>query len=113
MRKGKLMGLLLLVLLLLAWAPWMDERAIHDRILREKGLKDGSVVPVDYYREQYNVSEEVLERLVEESRKKGIEEGIIICDYRVMWFPFGRWVASCEGGYYVGFWSELLRAGDN
>jgi len=25
-----------------------------------------------------------------------------------MWFPFGRWVASCEGGYYVTFWGQIF-----
>lgn len=31
-----------------------------------------------------------------------------MCDYNVMWFPFGRWVASCEGGYYVIFWGKPI-----
>jgi len=37
-----------------------------------------------------------------------VEDGILICDYNVMWFPFGRWVASCEGGYYVTFWGKPI-----
>lgn len=109
MRRGiKLIKVsLLLALLLFAWAPWMDDQELHDKILKERGLKDGTVVPVEYYREHSNVSDEVLQGMIERSRKMGIEDGIIICDYRVMWFPFGRYVASCEGGYYVGFWSGL------
>ncbi len=31
-----------------------------------------------------------------------------ICDYTVKWIPFGRWVASCEGGYIVTFWGEIV-----
>ena len=68
--------LLLLLLLILAWAPWLDDRAIHDRILRERGVIDGTI---------------------------DRNTGELICDYSVMWAPFGRWVASCEGGYFVSF----------
>ncbi|MEK7130034.1 MAG: hypothetical protein AAB793_00075 [Patescibacteria group bacterium] len=30
------------------------------------------------------------------------------CKYNVMIAPLGRWVASCEGGYYVTFFSTIL-----
>lgn len=30
------------------------------------------------------------------------------CKYNVMIAPLGRWVASCEGGYYVTFWGTIL-----
>lgn len=63
------------VLSLFAWAPWMNNQAIHDQILKEKGKVDGTIDA----------------------------DGNLICDYNVMWIPFGRWVASCEGGYYVRF----------
>lgn len=34
---------LLLVLPILAWAPWMDNKAIHDQVLKEKGKIDGTI----------------------------------------------------------------------
>lgn len=70
-----------LILLLLAWAPWLDNDAIHDRILAEKGRVDRSIDP---------------------------QTGELLCDYSVMWFPFGRWVASCEAGYFVLFYGQVL-----
>lgn len=69
-------ALLLLILLILAWAPWLDDSAIHDSILRERGAIDGTI---------------------------DRDTGELICDYNVMWVPFGRWAASCEGGYFVSF----------
>lgn len=80
-RKIKVIILtVLLVILLLALAPWMDNKAIHDQVLRERGKIDGTI-------------------------NKG---GDLICDYKVMWFPFGRYVASCEGGWYVTFYGKIL-----
>jgi hypothetical protein len=38
----------------------------------------------------------------------GTKKYELICDYNVMWTPFGRWVASCEGGYYVTFWDKIF-----
>ena len=73
-------SVLLILLLLLAWAPWLDDQAIHDRIMLEKAKLDGTID----------------------------RNGNLICDYNVMWVPFGRWVASCEGGYYVTFYGEIL-----
>ena len=35
-------------------------------------------------------------------------DGKKICDYHVTWVPFGRWVASCEAGYYVTFLGQFL-----
>jgi len=63
--------LMMIVFLLLVWAHWIDDQEIHDRLLREKAHKDGTI------------------------------EYTLICDYEVRWFPFGRWCASCEGGYFV------------
>jgi len=73
--------LALLVLLLLAWAPWMDDKAIHDKVFEERARIDGTIDK---------------------------RTGELICDYKVAWFPFGRWVASCEGGYFVTFWGKIL-----
>jgi hypothetical protein len=94
----------LLVLFLLVWAPWMDSRELHDRVLREKGRIDGTIQPTENIRG----SEEVLQALREESMRMGISDGILICDYNVMWVPFGRWVASCEGGWYVTFYGRIM-----
>ncbi len=78
----------ILVLLILCWAPWLNDKEIHDRVFQEKAHIDGTmgwiVLP------------------------NGTKEYTLICDYNVMWFPFGRWVASCEGGYYVTFWNQIL-----
>lgn len=106
--KGKEIVMMLIVwlflLIILAWAPWIDDQAVHDRVLFEKGWKDDTIQPL----ENVIASEEVLQYLIEESRKKGVYDGILICDYNVIWVPFGRWVASCEGGYFVTFWGEIL-----
>ncbi len=66
----------LISLALLAWAPWLDDWAIHDRIMLERAYMDGTIDKAT---------------------------GKLVCDYHVMWAPFGRWVASCEGGYFVSF----------
>ncbi|MGQ9595783.1 MAG: hypothetical protein ACUVQY_03915 [Thermoproteota archaeon] len=106
--KGKgivmMLTVWLFLLLILAWAPWIDDQAVHDRVLFEKGWKDGTIQPL----ENVITSEEVLQYLIGESRKKGVYDGILIYDYNFKWVPFGRWVASCEGGYFVTFWGEAL-----
>ncbi len=76
-----ILGVLLLVLFLLAWAPWIESKALHDQVLQEKGEIDGTI---------------------------NKETGELICDYSVMWLPFGRYVASCEGGYFVTFYGRTL-----
>ena len=38
----------------------------------------------------------------------GSAEYMLICDYEVHWVPFGRWVASCEGSYFVTFWGKIV-----
>ena len=96
---------LLLILLLLAWAPWLNNKEIHDRVLKEKGWKDGTIAAAERFKELDN---ETLQKLREESRKKGVENGILVCDYEVRWFPFGRIVGSCEGMYFVTFWGEIF-----
>lgn len=72
---------LVMALLLLALAPWLDDQEVHDKVFEERAWKDGTI---------------------------DRETGELICDYIVSWAPFGRWVASCEGGYYVAFWGEVL-----
>lgn len=85
-RRGRFLAGVFLVLFLaailaLAWSPWLDDKEIRDRVLSEKAVIDGT-----------------MDR----------ETGELICDYSVMWIPFGRWVASCEGGYLVTFYGALL-----
>jgi hypothetical protein len=80
--------LILLVVLLVAWAPWLNDKEIHDRVFQERAQKDGTMGWVIYL--------------------DGSKKYELICDYTVMWVPFGRWVASCEGGYYVTFWGQIL-----
>lgn len=70
---------LIIISTILTWSPWLDEKEIHDRVLKEMGRIDRTIN----------------------------EEGNLVCDYKVMKAPFGRWVASCEGGYYVTFWGEI------
>lgn len=106
-KKGILLGLLALSILL-TWAPWLDDEEVRKRILRERGPVDGSVMPLEVIIEKSSMSNELLEEMLEESREKGVGNGILICDYKVMWAPLGRWVASCEGGYYVTFWGKPL-----
>lgn len=72
---------LVLILVLLAWAPWIDNQAIHDKVFQERAHMDGTVDK---------------------------ETGELICEYNVGWFPFGRYAASCEGGYVVTFWGQVL-----
>ncbi len=80
-RISAIAAILFILLLVLALAPWMDDVVIHDNVFQEKAGIDGTI---------------------------DRETGELICDYNVMWFPFGRWVASCEGGYYVTFFGEIF-----
>lgn len=73
---------------LLLWAPWLDGHELQDRVLREKAEKDGTMGWV--------------------IMPDGSSEYTLICDYKVTWAPFGRWVASCEGGYFVTAWGAIV-----
>jgi len=66
----------------------MNEKEIHDMVFREKAYVDGTMGWVIY--------------------ANGTEIYQIICDYNVGWVPFGRWVASCERGYYITFWNQII-----
>lgn len=72
--------LLLLLAAFLTWMPWLNNKSIRNMVTLENGRNDGSVD----------------------------ENGQIICDYKVTIAPLGRWVASCEGGYYVSFWGKIF-----
>jgi len=84
MSDTKLVRRILLVLFvlgaLLTWAPWLDNAVVHANVLATKGKIDGSID----------------------------KAGQLVCDYTVYLFPLGRWVASCEAGYFVAFWGSVL-----
>ena len=71
----------ILPLFFLAWAPWLDDQAIHDTVFEERARVDGTIDK---------------------------QTGGLICDYKVMWAPFGRYVASCEGDYFATFWGKRI-----
>jgi len=76
-----IIAVITLLLILIAWAPWLDDKAIHDKVFQERAHIDGTIDK---------------------------QTGELICDYNVGLFPFGRYVASCEGGYFVTFWGQML-----
>ena len=78
----------ILILLILTWAPWLDNKEIYDKVLEAKAHKDGTYGWVVY--------------------PNGTKRYELICDYEVHYAPLGRWVASCEGGYYVTFWGQII-----
>jgi hypothetical protein len=79
-KKIIIVGIIALIVIA-AWAPWLNNQNLHDKVFKERAEIDGTI---DKY------------------------TGELICDYNVMWAPFGRWVASCEGGYYLNFLGEIL-----
>jgi len=66
----------------------MDGEKIRDRVFEEKAHIDGTMTWVTY--------------------PNGTRKYEKICDYSVSWFPFGRYVASCEGGYFVNFYGQII-----
>jgi hypothetical protein len=72
---------IVVIITVLAWAPWLNNQILHDKVFKERAKIDGTI---------------------------NKNTGELICDYNVIWAPFGRWVASCEGGYYVTFWGKIL-----
>jgi len=89
-KKNKIILIVsLLILVLFMWATWMNNKAIHDKVFQEKAHKDGTMGWV--------------------VQPDGAKEYTLICDYNVMWFPFGRYVASCEGGYFVTFLEKFYK----
>ncbi len=85
--RGATLIILVFSLVVFAWAPWLDDKEVHDMVFREKAHKDGTMGWV--------------------TLPNGTRVYTLVCDYDVKWAPFGRWVASCEGGYYVTFWEEV------
>lgn len=83
--KLKIIIITMSVLVLLAIAPWMNNKSIQNDILQKYGRQDGSID----------------------------KNGNLFCDYEAMWLPFGRWVVSCEGGYFVPFFYIKKGSNDN
>ena len=70
--------IVIVAIILLAIAPWMNNEKIKETITQEKGKINHTVD----------------------------ENGNLICEYKISWFPFGRSASSCEGGpYFIGFWN--------
>jgi|GEM_PF-7032121 len=69
--------LILAFIVLLAWAPWMDDQEVYNKVVQHN--PDGV---------------------------KGAED-ICGQPLTVGWFPFGRYVGNCEIGYFVTFWGEV------
>ena len=70
-----------LILSILAWSPWINDKEIHNKLLREKAHIDGTFGRVIY--------------------PDGTEKYELICDYKIEWAPFDRIAISCEGMYYI------------
>lgn len=83
MNKKAIIIIVVSALVLLATAPWMNNKSIQNDILQKYGKQDGSID----------------------------KNGNLFCDYEAMWLPFGRWVVSCEGGYFVPFF--YFKKGNN
>jgi len=73
-------GAVAIILLLLLWAPWLDDGQIKEKLYEKQALRDGTID----------------------------RNGNVICEYKIMWAPFGRWAASCEGGYFVTFFGFVI-----
>ncbi|HZJ41942.1 MAG TPA: hypothetical protein VFD51_02920 [Patescibacteria group bacterium] len=80
-KKKIIITIIFIVIIVLTWAPWLDNQSLHDEVFQKRAAIDGTI-------NKYT--------------------GELICDYNVMWAPFGRLVASCEGGYYATFWGNIL-----
>ncbi|MCX8182625.1 MAG: hypothetical protein N3D12_05855 [Candidatus Methanomethyliaceae archaeon] len=66
----------------------MDDQAVHGKVLQEKAHKYGTIGWA--------------------IQPDGTIEYTLICDYKLIGFPFWILVASCEGAYYVTFWGQIL-----
>jgi hypothetical protein len=73
-------GLVVALVFILAWSPWLDSVDLRSYVLSAKGRIDGSLD----------------------------KDGNLVCDYAVNWLPFGRMVTSCEGSYFVTFFGAIV-----
>ena len=78
--KKIIITIIIAVIAVLAWAPWLNNQSLHDKVFEERAEFDGTID----------------------------KDGNLNCDYNVNWFPFGRYIASCEGGYFATFWGKIL-----
>ena len=74
-------AIILVIFGALCWAPWLNNQKLHNQVFESyRSRRDGTID----------------------------KDGKLVCDYNIVWMPFGRWVGSCEGGYYVTFWGKIL-----
>lgn len=78
--KKIIIKIIIVTIVVLAWSPWLNNQSLHDKVFQKRAAIDGTIDK---------------------------HTGELICDYNVRWVPFGRWVASCEGGYYITFWGRI------
>lgn len=81
MRNFLFIVTIVLISMFLTWAPWLNDQKLHDEVLNSNRPHQDKTID---------------------------DSGNLVCDYSVIKFPLGRWVASCEGGYYVTFWGQII-----
>jgi len=76
MEKNKKLILIavLLVIFILGWAPWMDEKKLHDKVFEQITKIDGII---------------------------NKQTGELICDYNVGWFPLGTYSTTVSKHLYA------------
>lgn len=72
---------LFIIMILLAWSPWLNNEKIYQETYDERADIDGTIDPYT---------------------------GSLVCDYSVTWVPFGRKISSCEAVYFVTFFGHRL-----
>ncbi len=65
-------------LLILAWSPWLQAEKIKKKVLQNPNF-------------------------ITQHQKLDLKP-----DIYVTWLPFGRWVTTIEGGWFVTFWGSVL-----
>ncbi len=63
---------------LLAWCPWIDEEFVKNRVSQQANFAD-------------------------QHKNLGSKPEV-----HVFYAPFGRWVTTIEGGWFVTFWGEVI-----
>jgi len=59
--KRDAISALLLILGLLILAPWLNDKEIHDKVLKERGWKDGTITTPDHFK---NLDNETLKKMI-------------------------------------------------
>lgn len=77
----KLGIIIILILIVITWAPWLDDNVLRDKIINSGIAKQDGTINA---------------------------QGEALCNYEVKMFPFGRLMTSCEGNHFVTFWGLIL-----